>query len=175
MLPAAKENKLSLWYIFEAQVLKGPKEECIWSRTGSYTRNQVYQQSCRYANWLLSRGVVPGQWVAVYLQNCPEFMFIWLALWAIGSAPALINYNLKDESLIHALKYSGSCLVLVDPELCDRVSAVHDSIRDNLHMELVVLTEDLKNEISSLDPKRPDDSYRENVRGDDNQALIYTR
>lgn len=175
MLHAVKENKLSLWYIFEAQVFKGPEEECIWSRTGNYTRNEVYRQSCRYANWFLSRGVVPGQWVALYLQNCPEFMFIWLALWAIGCAPALINYNLKDESLLHALKYSGSPMVIVDPEVSGRVLAVHDDIRHILHMKLVVLTEDLKSEISDLNPKRPDDSYRANVRGEDNQALIYTR
>src|SRR6185437_11421889 len=115
-----KANKLSLWYIFEAQVRKGPEEECIWSRTGCYTRSEVYQQSCRYANWLLSQGVVPGQLVAVYLQNCPEFMFVWLALWAIGCAPALVNCNIVDESLLHALRYSGSSLLLVDPELSAR-------------------------------------------------------
>ncbi|KAJ9615695.1 hypothetical protein H2200_001771 [Cladophialophora chaetospira] len=171
---ASKGKKLSLWYFFEAQVLKDSEKECIWSRTGCYTRSQVYQQSCKFANWFLSQGVVPGQWVAVYLQNCPEFMFIWLALWAIGCAPALLNYNLAEESLLHALKLSGSSLLLVDPELASRITAVGDSITGDLGMKVFLLNEKLKSEISALRPDRPDDSYRENIRGEDNQALIYT-
>jgi acyl-CoA synthetase (AMP-forming)/AMP-acid ligase II len=166
---------LSLWYFFEDQVRKSPKEDCIWSRTGCYTRRHAYQQACRYANWLLSCGVEPGQWVAIYLQNCPEFVFLWLGLWAIGCAPALINYNLKDESLLHALKYSGSSLLLVDPELSDRVLELESSIRNDLHVHTVILDESLKSQISTLEPDRPDDAFRHNVRGEDNQALIYTR
>jgi acyl-CoA synthetase (AMP-forming)/AMP-acid ligase II len=135
---------LSLWYLFEEQVLKGPQKDCIWSRTGCYTRIEVYEQCCRYANWFLSQGVEPGQWVAVRLQNCPEFMFLWMALWSIGCAPALLNCNLEGESLLHTLKYSNSSLVLVDVDLSERITKLQDTIVGDLKMRIVFLNDIFK-------------------------------
>ncbi|KAK5048665.1 hypothetical protein LTR84_005756 [Exophiala bonariae] len=173
-LAAVKENKLSLWYLFEEQVEKSPHSECIWSQTESYTRKEVYEQCCRYANWLLLQGVEPGQWVAIYLQNCAEFMFIWIALWSIGCAPALINHNLRGEALLHVLKNSGSALVLVDAQLADKLSELHETIEKTLGIKVFVVGDFLKMEISQVKSERPDDSFRANVKGDDNQALIFT-
>jgi hypothetical protein len=171
----ARAQKISLWYLFEAQVENDPTVECIWSRTGCYTRKQVYEQSCKYANWLLAQDVKPVQWVAVYLQNCPEFMFIWLGLWAIGCAPALINHNLTGDALIHAIRQSGSTLLLVDAELFHRVYEVEDKISSTAAARIVCLDAQTMAAIAGSPAERPGDGYRKGVRGEDNQALIYTR
>jgi acyl-coenzyme A synthetase/AMP-(fatty) acid ligase len=102
-------------------------------------------------------------------------MFVWLALWAIGCAPALINYNLKGEALLHSLQNSGSSLVLVDPEISAAVLELQEIINGELNMKVAILDARLKTEIGNLEPKRPDDRYRAEVKGSDNQALIYTR
>ena len=72
--------------------------------------------ACQYGHYFLSLGVQPGQVVAYYLQNSAEFAISWLALWAIGCAPAFINYNLAGPALIHCLKDSGAKILFVDED-----------------------------------------------------------
>lgn len=181
MLPdsyTAKADRMSLWYRFEEQVKRlSDSAECIWSRTGVYDWSQTYAQACRYAQFLLSNGVQSGDLVAVYLQNSPEFMFVMLASWCIGTAPAMINYNLASEGLIHCLKLSGSKVVLVDEdsECRARIEACRERIEGELGMKIIVLDEKMKHEISSTDPKRPEDKYRAGMKGEFPMCLIYTR
>jgi len=121
--------------------------------------------------------VRPGQLVAFYLQNAPEFMFAWLGLWAIGCAPAMINYNLSGEALLHCLKFSGASIVLVDEESgCQaRVERVIDKIKGQLGMNHQVLTEELKREIAASKANTPGNEYRDGVKGNFPMCLLYTR
>ena len=110
----AAEDRLNLWIYFEENVFRLPEnEECIWSREGCYTWRQVYDQSNRYSQFLLSHGVKKGELVGFYLTNSPEFVFAWLGTWGIGTAPAMINYHLAGEALIHCVKLAGIKVLLV--------------------------------------------------------------
>lgn len=151
--------------------------QCIWSRTGVYNWAQTHAQACRYAQFLLSNGVQKGDLVAVYLQNSPEFMFVLLASWAIGTAPAMINWNLAAEGLIHCLRLSGSKVVLVDEDTeCQaRIEQVRDRIEGELGIKIVVLNEKVKRAISLTEPKRPERKHRSGIRGEEPMVLIYTR
>jgi acyl-CoA synthetase (AMP-forming)/AMP-acid ligase II len=102
-------------------------------------------------------------------------MFIWFGLWAIGCAPALINYSLTGETLKETIRNCGSSLILVDEEISERVLGMQEALVRDLQVEIQVLNEAFKMEIASMPVTRPDDSYRANVKGEDNQALIYTR
>jgi len=115
--------------------------------------------------------------VAFYLQNSPEFIFAWLGLWAIGCAPAMINFNLAGDALIHCLRVSGAKVLLVngDEKLQCRIEGERKAIEEQLGMELIVLSEGLKSQISLKLPERPDDSYRAGVKGNFPAALFYTR
>ena len=88
----------------------------------------------------------------------------------------MINFNLTGDALIHCLKISGAKLVLVDEE--DKVrSRVEDERRriEELGMQTVVLSEDLKKSIAGKSAQRPDDSYRKGLKGSFPSALFYTR
>lgn len=43
----------------------------------------------------------------MYLHNSAEFCIIFFALHCIGAFPALINYNLEGQALLHCLKVTG--------------------------------------------------------------------
>ena len=79
----AKTNRMSCLYFFEEAVHKYPDTEAIWSREGIYTWKETHTKACQYAQHFLELGVRPGELVAFYLQNSPEFIFAWLGLWAI--------------------------------------------------------------------------------------------
>ncbi|GAB7346722.1 hypothetical protein MBLNU459_g1834t1 [Dothideomycetes sp. NU459] len=126
--------------------------------------------------FLLSNGVQPGELVATYLQNSPEFMFVMLASWAVGTAPAMANYNLAGEGLLHCLKISGSKVVLVDEDVeCQaRIEEVRERIEGELGMKILILDERTKHEISSTEPIRPGREYRKGMKMEFPMCLIYT-
>lgn len=111
------------------------------------------------------------------MMNRPEFLFAHLGSWSIGSAPAWINYNLSGDSLVHCLKVAGSKLVLVDEdaECRDRIEAVRGRLESELGMTIIILDRQQKGEISRMEPERPKDELRANVKGKFPLFLFYTR
>ena len=119
----------------------------------------------------------PGKLFAMYMMNRPEFLFAHLGSWSIGSAPAWINYNLAGDALVHCLKVADAKILLVDEdaECRARVEAVRDRLEGELGMEIRILDQNLKGEISRTEPKRPDDELRAGVKGKFPLFLFYTR
>ena len=111
------------------------------------------------------------------MHNSPDFMFAWFGLWAIGAAPAMINYNLAGKALVHCLKISGSKILLVDndPDFLVRINEVREDIYNDFGMRTVEFDQGLRAQIASLPAIRPGDELRENVQGGDPMCLLYTR
>lgn len=172
-----KNKRVSLYYFFEESVNHRSNDECVWSREGCFTWAQANEKVNQYAQWYLSRGVQPHDLVSFYLTNSPDFIFAWLGLWAIGAAPAMINYNLAGKALIHCLKVAGSRLIIVDdiPELVGRVEVVRGEIEGTLGATICTLDASTKSAIGSEKAERPGDSYRKDVRGNSPMAIFYTR
>ncbi|GFS48578.1 long-chain fatty acid transport protein 1 [Nephila pilipes] len=63
----------------------------------------VDELSNKIANFFLIQGYSKGDEIALLLNNCPEYVCIWLGLAKIGCVTALINTNLKEDSLAHSL------------------------------------------------------------------------
>ena len=110
------------------------------------------------------------------MQNAPEFFFIWLGLMAIGCAPAMINWNLGAEPLVHCIKISKTNLLIVDEEQgCqDRVERQKQRIEGEMGVHVITMSEVLKAEIGSWRAPQPADVYQANVTADFPCALFYT-
>jgi len=78
----------------------------------------------RYARWGLARGLSAGDVVCLVMENCPDYMAIWLGLSGIGTTVALINTHLTGELLAHSLNLVAPRLVIAGPSLCAAVSEV---------------------------------------------------
>lgn len=172
----AKKGETSLWYIVEAVCKKYPNNEAIWSRTGCYTFAELHDRSANYAQFFLDRGVKPGDLVAFYLQNSPEFIFAWIGAMCISAAPAFLNYNLEGAALLHCLNVCQANLLLVDedPAVQQRIEKSKAEIEKG-GVKTIVLTKSLKDEIANKKVAVPPDHLR---RGKDPKfpaALIYTR
>lgn len=88
----------------------------------------------------------------------------------------MVNFNLAGDALIHCLKLSGAELVLVDEDenVQNRVVDEQQKIEQGLGMRPIVLNKELKDAIAAKPIQRPDDSYREGVKGDFPAAILYT-
>lgn len=112
----------------------------------------------------------------MYVINSPEFMFTMAGSWAIGSAPAWINYNLGGEGLVHCLKVSQSRVVLVDEDAAcrQRIEEQRSRIENELGMKIIILDAATKALINGLQPTRPGNEYRDGVTGVFPIFIFYT-
>lgn len=63
------------------------------------------------------RGVQPGDRVAVYAANCPDYLEILHAIYWAGAVSVPVNYKLHSKELAYILADSGASLLFVSGEL----------------------------------------------------------
>lgn len=103
-----------------------------------------------------------------------------MALWEIGAAPAMINYNLAGEALVHCLEIGkareGRYTILVDCHnaVRARIEDVRGILESKLGAEIVVLNEETKAHIATFESKRSPDELRRDVKLKSPCALFYT-
>lgn len=128
--------------------------------------------SLRYAAWLQNWGVEKDDIVALDFQNTDSFVFLIFALWSLGARPALINYNLTGNPLIHCLKKATAKLVIIDPTVAGKVG---DDVRSEFkNTRFEVLTDEARAEIMKFEPVTQPNEPRLGARSEDMAALIYT-
>ena len=87
------------------------------SRFLSISSFQMESLSNRIANYFLKRGYKKGEAVALFMENRPEYVATWLGLAKIGVVPALINYNLRKDALLHTITVADCRAIIYGLEL----------------------------------------------------------
>lgn len=109
--------------------------------------------------------IVPGGVVALYMENCAEFLAIWLGVLKLGAVCALINYNVKGKALKHCLQISGATVLLHGAPLTAQIQPV----------TAILPTICFRNElVTGLSSQRPPRSGRKSIGFNDNALLVYT-
>ena len=72
---------------------------------------------------LAARGVRPGDRVALFLQNVPQFVIALLAAWKLGAIAVPVNPMLKERELRYVLADSGARAVISLQDLWNAVGA----------------------------------------------------
>ena len=75
----------------------------------------------RLAHGLASLGVRKGDRVALFLPNCPEFVFSCLALMKLGAVEVAIGDTSKGSFLAHQLRLSDPAIVITTADLAHRL------------------------------------------------------
>ena len=65
----------------------------------SFTYAQLAERANRYARWALALGLAKRDTVCLLMPNRPEYLAIWLGLTSAGVVVALINTELRRQSL----------------------------------------------------------------------------
>lgn len=97
-----KSNRVSCFQFFEKAVNAFPNHTVIWTPDQSYTSQEAFKRVCQFSAFFLEKNVQPGEVVALYLLNAPEFMFAWLALWAIVCE--FSTYSVSRQLQAHTVK-----------------------------------------------------------------------
>lgn len=129
-VPAALRRCVARW---------GDRELLIFP-CRSFTGRSFAEEVSRFARGLMALGVGPGDNVAVWLANLPEYAVAEFALAALGAAMVPINIRYKKEEVEFALRQSDSTTLIFAPtilktdcvsvlrEMCPELGQQGDSI-----------------------------------------------
>lgn len=109
--------------LFESGMARNPNQMFLNFEGNHVTYEEFYDRVHRTANTLSDWGIDPGDRVAVYLENCPEFLELFFATSYTGSVLAPSNPDYKERELRHSLTLSTPRLLITSSGLEDTAQA----------------------------------------------------
>ena len=184
----AEMRDMTVAKIFSETVSRCPDKVLFYYKDQQWTFQQVEDYSNRVAHLFLQEGYSKGDTVAVFMENRPEFVCTWLGLSKVGVVPALINYNLRAESLHHSISVAGSKAVIYSQALAKPLAEIFSLLINGTRVSFptyvtggggtrpqgVPGTRDL-DQLCELQPSSPvPRSVQDNIHFKDKLLYIYT-
>ena len=76
----------------------------------------------RVAGWLVAQGIEPGDRVAIYMKNCPDYLIVQYAIWYAGAGAVPINAKLHGREAAFILENSETQIVFATPDLAESLT-----------------------------------------------------
>ncbi len=167
---------------FEKAAAQHPDRVAVLFEGKTMTYQQMDTLANRYAHWGRSRGLKPGDTVALFLPNRIDYLAAWIGLNKIGVISALINNSLTGTGLTHCINISTSSLTIVDRSTLPAFQEVADSCER--HQALWCLDLDRSEEsdacrgldmaLRGVSSVRPDPAIRMGLKAGAVALYIYT-
>ena len=109
-----------------------PNKPAILFEDHCWTFQEVDEYANKVANFFLELGVQCGDTVALFMTNCPEYVGLLLGLGKIGVKSALVNCNLKEESLLHCITICNPKAIVCSASLSEAVAGVQQKLDDSI-------------------------------------------
>src|SRR5439155_6996326 len=96
----------------DAAAARWGDREALVFRERRYTFREIATEVDRVARGLIRAGVRPGEKVAIWLLNCPEWIFAMFALAKIGAVHVPINTRFRTVDLAQVLARSNATTLM---------------------------------------------------------------
>src|ERR1700748_3290684 len=106
---------------------RDPSAVAIEHDRGRLTYAQFWERAVRVANAMLARGLKPGDRVALFSQNCPEYLESYIGLQLAGLVAVPANYRLTPPELSSLLDNSGARAILVGEDYLSYLDKLRDT------------------------------------------------
>ncbi|XP_015687588.1 long-chain fatty acid transport protein 4 [Protobothrops mucrosquamatus] len=137
---AVLSTRLKIWWyvkrrttipaLFQQTVQRHPeKVALVFQGTGEkWTFRQLDDYSNQVANYFYEQGFRSGDAVALFMESCNQYVGLWLGLAKIGVETALLNSNVRQESLVHCIQISHAKAIVFGSELAEALKDVQPSL-----------------------------------------------
>lgn len=88
------------------------------------TWRELDEQVGAVAGWLRAHGVTPGDRVAVFLSNCPQFIITMLATLRLGGVHVPVNPMFRERDLTHELADARPTVLVAQSDFAPLVTKV---------------------------------------------------
>lgn len=101
--------------VAEAAQRHGDRPYLLW-RDRQVSFAELDRRSGQYARGLAELGVRKGDRVAVMLENCPEYLFVWFGTAKLGAIEVSVNTAFKGAILQYILQDCGATVVVTSSQ-----------------------------------------------------------
>eukprot|EP00118_Oscarella_pearsei_P021205 m.236803 g.236803 ORF g.236803 m.236803 type:complete len:643 (+) comp40140_c0_seq1:28-1956(+) len=119
-----KKEHLGIHDWFEETTRKHPDKVAIRCGEEAWSFHRLDKYANRVARLFQAAGLLPGDTVCVFMENCPQYAAIYLGLAKIGVISSLINYNLRFDSLHHCISVSKAKAVIFSSSLASHLNDI---------------------------------------------------
>ena len=107
--------------------LRGEKTAVVTDGGEAWSYAALDDRCRRFAAFLRSRSVAPGERVAILLQNVPEFIVAYFGAIAAGCVAVPVNYRLSPAEVAYILSDSSASIVVTTAERFEKVAVEEGS------------------------------------------------
>ncbi len=122
--------------IFKRNARRAPGKPALVFYGRQLSFGELDEASDRFAGWLVHRGLRPGDRVAIFLENCPQFAVAYYGALKAGAVDVCLNPMHKAIELAHELEDSGARVLVTS----DQGYAQIEPVRAASPLEVVVVT-----------------------------------
>ena len=112
------------WWVERWSELQPDKPAILFERT-KISYMALHLRANRTSCWLQSLGIKKGDRVAVMLNNCPEFIELYLACSRLGAIFVPVNFRLARPELAYTLKNSSPSLFVFGNAYADDIKKIN--------------------------------------------------
>ena len=172
------DDPVRLADVIEENVDKHKANVAIRFEDKLFTYRELDEGATQYADWALKQGFKPGDAVALFMENKPDYIAIWYGLSKVGVVSALINNSLQGQGLAHCVGISKASAIILGEEQKDLYLSAKDALGEGVAAWTLGFDMDGASAIDPLFPQlsteRPDPSIRAHMRASDLCLYIYT-
>jgi solute carrier family 27 fatty acid transporter 1/4 len=129
MMRRYQSNGDTIVSLFQATVRQhADKVAMIMIDERQWTFREVDEYSNAIGNYFYEQGYRKGDVVAIFMESRPEFVMLWLGLAKIGVVSALINFNLRLDTLAHCIRVSACKSLVFGSELAEAIADVRSKL-----------------------------------------------
>ncbi|MBF0479090.1 MAG: AMP-binding protein [Candidatus Omnitrophica bacterium] len=78
----------------------------------TFAFDSIREHSFKLANALRGCGAKKGDRIGIYLPNCPEYVFSYLAIFCLGAVGVPLDFMLKEDELVSCLGHSETKILI---------------------------------------------------------------
>ena len=173
------ENNFGIFLSKRAEMQ--PEREALYDATRGlrFTYRELEDRANRIAHSLYSRGIRPGDRVALLLLNSVEFAETFFAVARIGAIVVPLNWRLVADELEFILKDGGAKMLVFGDEFLDKVADLHSrgpktDIETWVHVSDDASPPDFAEEYANLLTESSERATVPGATDDDELFIMYT-
>ncbi len=163
---------------FEASADKHHKNVAIRFEGKLFTYGELDARANQYAHWAISQGYRPGDAVALFMENKPDYIAFWLGMAKVGVVTALINNSLQGQGLAHCVNIAKAKALVMGPEQAELFQSADGLFDEGLSYWSIggelASARSIDDEMPTLPTTRPGESARDSVTSKDLCLYVYT-
>src|SRR3989338_9052877 len=102
--------------VLENTAKRFPEKPAIIFKGEAISFARLREMSLRLANALRTNGAQKGDKIAIYLPNCPEYVYSYLAWFHLGCVGVPLDFMLKTAELTSCLEHSEARILIASQQ-----------------------------------------------------------